>query len=952
MSAPTIAGRGPGKEDAPRTELPTLLQQYVHKTHYSRWRDDLGRREHWHESVKRAVDWLAYRATKAPNGYVLTDDEYQALYDGFLNQESFSSMRLLMTAGEAAERDNVAIYNCVAGNTEILTIDGIKRIGDVAGTDQVVLDGDGNWTVAPIRSFGTRPLVQITMRPGAQSRTKIRHVIEATPDHRWITSNRGEVTDLRVGDVVSFVGAKPGARDDVAWVRGFGFGDGTHQVTGQAKVRLCGKKAEHLELVASVGGGSTCYPPSYGGDPLHIFHQGVMSDWKVLPRDESPAYLASWLDGYIAADGHCRDDGTIELASQDAEAIAFVKEIAPFAGYAVVGESMSRVMETNYGRRKSPLKFLRLRRDAEFKVLAIEPISGAEEVFCATVPTTGSFVLANGILTGNCTFVAVDDPRAFDEAMYLLMCGTGVGFSVERQLIRKLPEVPDRLFDCEDVIVVQDNRKSWASAYRRLLAQLWAGHVPKWDVSRIRPAGARLKTFGGRASGPAPLVDLFRYTIATFRGATGRRLNSLECHGLMCKIGDIVVSGGVRRSALISLSNPSDERMRDAKSGEWWSTNPHYRLANNSAVWTEKPDIGRFMREWLALYESKSGERGIINREALVRQCRAVGRATEYEDGSPIPFGVNPCGEIILRPQQCCNLTEVIVRSTDTLDDLVRKVTLATIMGTIQSSCTDFDYVRPIWKKNCDEEALLGVSMTGELDHPVFAGFDGDHRAEEWKERLRQVAREVNAEWASKLGINPSAMITCQKPSGTASQLANTASGGHARYADYYVRRTRVHKLDPIAEVVCGSGVPCEEDSHDPHNLVLEWPVKAPEGAMLGHEMTAIDQLERWLHTKRHFTEHNPSCTISISEDEWLEAGAWVYDHWDEIGGLSFLPRDLRDTVYSQAPFEEISSDEYERRVAEMPKEINWDMLAAIEHDDQTTNARELACSAGTCDIT
>lgn len=564
--------------------------------------------------------------------------------------------------------------------------------------------------------------------------------------------------------------------------------------------------------------------------------------------------------------------------------------------------------------------------------------------------TAGPAAERDNIAIYNCTYVVVDDPRAFDEAMYLLMCGTGVGFSVERQAVKKLPEVPDQLFPCDDVLVVQDNRKSWAASFRRLMAMLWAGHIPQWDVSRLRPAGARLKTFGGRSSGPAPLVDLFRYTIDVFKGATGRRLSSLECHGIMCKIGDIVVSGGVRRSAMISLSNPSDERMRDAKSGDWRQTNPHYQLANNSAVWTEKPDVGRFMKEWVALYDSKSGERGIVNREALRAQVEATGRRkTHLDDGTPIEFGVNPCGEIILRPQQCCNLTEIVARAEDTLDDLKRKARAATIMGTIQSTCTDFDYVRPIWRKNCEEERLLGVSITGRMDHPVLA--KRDDQSARWLSEIEGVCIETNAQWAKKLSVEPSTSITCQKPSGTVSQLVDAASGGHTRKYPYYVRRTRDSKLDPVAEIVRMAGVPCEQDVYKPENWVFEWPIKAPEGALTEGDDTAIEQLERWLHFKRNFCEHNPSCTIAVREDEWLVVGAWVYDHFDEIGGLSFIPADTAGHGYTQLPFEEITVEEYERRMGEMPKSINWDLLAQIESEDNTDGARELACVAGACDV-
>lgn len=566
--------------------------------------------------------------------------------------------------------------------------------------------------------------------------------------------------------------------------------------------------------------------------------------------------------------------------------------------------------------------------------------------------TAGPAAARDCIAIYNCTYLTVDDPRAFDEAMYLLMCGTGVGFSVERQLVKCLPEVPDLLFEIDDVIVVDDSRKSWASSYRRLLALLWAGHIPHWDVSRLRPAGTRLKTFGGRASGPAPLIDLFRYTIDIFRGARGRGLTSLECHGLMCKIGDIVVAGGVRRSALISLSNPSDERMRDAKSGDWRQTNPHFELANNSAVWTDKPDMGRFMKEWIALYESKSGERGIVNRQALIDQCERIGRATKYADGTPIEFGVNPCGEICLRPQQCCNLTEIVARAQDTLDDLMLKAEAATIMGTIQSTCTDFTYVRPIWRENCEEERLLGVSITGQMDHPVLNGSRGAEQAQEWMETIRSRTREVNAEWAGKLGINVSAAITTQKPSGTVSQLVDAASGGHARYARHYIRRTRDSKLDPVAEVVRLAGVPCEQDAYKTENWIFSWPIKAPDGAVVTDDFAALAQLERWLLTKRAYTDHNPSCTIHVQEGEWMTVGAWVFDHFDEVGGLSFLPADTAAHGYTQLPFEEIDEDEYKRRVAAMPESIDWAMLGMIEHEDNTEGSRELSCFAGACEIT
>jgi ribonucleoside-triphosphate reductase len=556
--------------------------------------------------------------------------------------------------------------------------------------------------------------------------------------------------------------------------------------------------------------------------------------------------------------------------------------------------------------------------------------------------TAGEAARRDNAAIYNCCAVAIDDQRAFDEALYLLMCGCGVGFSVERQFIRHLPEVPDHLFESLDTLVVEDSRRHWASSYRRLLAALWAGHIPKWDTSLVRKAGEPLKTFGGRASGPGPLEDLFRYTIEVYRGARGRRLTSLECHGLMCKIGEIVVAGGTRRSALISLSNPSDDRMRDAKSGDWRSMNPHYRMANNSAVWEDKPDAGRFMREWLALYESKSGERGIINRKALQAQAAREGR----RDPTQVLF-VNPCVEIGLRNGQMCNLSEVIARHDDDLESLMDKVRCATIFGTIQASITNFAYIRPKWRENCEEERLLGVSITGQMDHPVLQRTNKE--AARWWHELADVYRATNTEWAEKLCINEAAAGRCQKPSGTVSQLANCGSGGHARKFRFGVRRTRESMLDPAAQVVKASGVPCEQDAYDQYSWVFEWPMESPPEAIVVEDQTAISQLERWRHVRNHWCDHNPSASIEIREDEWMEAGAWVYNHFDEVGGLAFFPAEEGGHSYTQLPFEATSEEEFKERVAKMPKEIHWEN--STEKDDQTKGSREVACAGNACEV-
>ena len=480
----------------------------------------------------------------------------------------------------------------------------------------------------------------------------------------------------------------------------------------------------------------------------------------------------------------------------------------------------------------------------------------------------------------NCSYLPVDDPKSFDEAMFILLCGTGVGFSVERQFISKLPEVP-QLFDSETIVVVKDSKEGWAKALRQVIALLYSGEIPKWDVSKVRPAGSRLKTFGGRASGPAPLVDLFNFVIARFKEAQGRKLSSIECHDIMCKIGEVVVVGGVRRSAMISLSNLSDDRMRHAKSGAWWENNPQRALANNSVSYTEKPDALSFMREWMALVESGSGERGIFNRQASKAQAAKNGRRDpDWE------FGTNPCSEIILRPYQFCNLTEVVVRATDTIETLERKVRLATILGTIQSTYTKFPYLRKVWQKNTEEERLLGVSLTGIMDNPLTT--TANQGLAKTLEHLRNVAVATNAEWAERLGIPVSAAITCVKPSGTVSQLVDSASGIHARHSAYYIRTVRGDNKDPLTQFMKDQGIPNEPDVFKPEQTtVFSFPVKAPEGAVVTADLSAIDQLEMWLAYQRNWCEHKPSVTINVKKDEWFEVGAFVYEHFDEMSGVS-----------------------------------------------------------------
>lgn len=557
------------------------------------------------------------------------------------------------------------------------------------------------------------------------------------------------------------------------------------------------------------------------------------------------------------------------------------------------------------------------------------------------IMTAGKALERDNTAGYNCSYLPIDDPKAFDEAMYILLCGTGVGFSVEHQYVNQLPEVPDRLFDSETTVVVADSKEGWAKSLRQLIALLYSGEVPKWDLSKIRPAGARLKTFGGRASGPGPLEELFKFTVNKFKGACGRRLSSLECHDILCKIGEVVVVGGVRRSAMISLSDLEDDRMRSAKSGNWWEQNGQRALANNSATYQRKPDIGQYLAEWTSLYNSHSGERGIFSREASVKQAEKNGRRDSSFD-----FGTNPCSEIILRPYQFCNLTEVVVRAEDTVDTLAEKIRIATILGTYQSTLTHFPYLRKVWQKNTEEERLLGVSLTGILDNKWMGEVCDETRRN--LELLRQVATGTNLQFSSYLGINQSAAITCVKPSGTVSQLVDSASGIHARHSSYYIRRVRGDKKDPLTKFLTDAGIPTEDCVMRPDSTaVFSFPMKAPEGARTRDHLTALEHLELWMMYQRHWCEHKPSVTISVKEDEWMDVGAWVWRNFDEISGISFLPWD--GGTYRQAPYEECSKEQYEELLAKMPQEISWSLLK--EEEDNVEGAQTLSCVAGHCEI-
>ena len=561
--------------------------------------------------------------------------------------------------------------------------------------------------------------------------------------------------------------------------------------------------------------------------------------------------------------------------------------------------------------------------------------------------TAGEALKRENVSGYNCSYIAIDSIRAFDEVLYVLMNGTGVGFSVERQFVSELPLIADEFHHTDTTLTVADSKLGWAKAFKELIGMLYIGQIPCWDLSKVRPAGAPLKTFGGRASGPEPLENLFNFSVSTFQAAAGRKLSSIECHDIICKIAEIVVVGGVRRSALISLSNVSDDRMRVAKQGQWWNTNSQRSLANNSACYTEKPDVGVFMDEWKALYESKSGERGIFNREGAIKMAEKNGRrnTTDYA------FGTNPCSEIILRSREFCNLSEVVVRVTDTRTSLLNKVRLATILGTFQSTLVNFKYVSKAWKKNCEEERLLGVSLTGIMDSEKTNGKSPRQTLPALLQDLKNEAIKTNAEFAKKIGIQQSVAVTCVKPSGTVSQLVDAASGIHARHNPYYIRTIRGDKKDPLTRMMIDIGFPVEDDQTNPsHTSVFSFPMKVDGSAVFRTDLSAIEQLELWLIYQKYWCEHKPSITVSVKEKEWLEVGAWVYEHFDYMSGVSFLP--FSEHTYKQAPYQDIQKDEYELLIKEMPKKVEWSKLSEYEKTDMTIASQELACSGGFCEIT
>lgn len=948
-----------------------LYQQFIAKSRYARYLDDKQRRENWAETVARYFDFMTEHLQSRCN-YTLEKELRDSLEEAVLNHKIMPSMRLMMTAGDAVKRSEIAAFNCFSGTVKVITKEyGKVELKELAGKTVNVLTKDAFWAEAFINSFGIQQTVNLKLTMNSRVVN-----IPVTLDHNWLLADGRLVKTraLKKGDKVEHITSPKivECKDDYikGLLHGVIFGDGSaiHGATRSFgyQLRLCGNSKELLEVLEPLAT-SINYPPSFGGDPVLFFRDkfAKSTPLKELPnQEESDSYLLGFVRGWFAADGSVQGNGQCVITSERSK-LQWLQKVGPRFGISLLDNLVTCSSVTNFGNRKQdtvtgsfdrltfgpedcimPSKALRYKNqtDKTYTVSEVDissPVS--EEVFCATVPGVHNFVIEQGVLTGNCSYLPIDDPKSFDELMYILLCGTGVGFSVERHYVDKLPEVPERLFYSDTIIVVKDSKEGWAKAFRQLIALLYSGEIPGWDDSKVRPEGSRLKTFGGRASGPEPLRNLFKFTVNIFKAAVGRKLTTIECHDIVCKIADIVVVGGVRRSALISLSDLQDERLRTAKSGDWWRTTSHRALSNNSAVYEERPEITQFLSEWKSLIESKSGERGIFNREASNIQAAKSGRRKECKD-----FGTNPCSEIILRPYQYCNLSEVIVRPEDCIESLREKVAMATILGTFQSTLTNFPYIRKIWRNNTEEECLLGVSLTGILDNHITSGKCKDFVLENILSDLRETAVNVNALFAEYLGINQSVAITCVKPSGTVSQLTDSASGIHGRHAPYYIRRVRNDNKDPLTQFMKDAGVPHEACVMNPANTtVFSFPMKSPENCVLREELTAIEHLELWLTYQRHWCEHKPSVTISVKENEWMDVGAWVYKHFDEVTGVSFLPYD--GGTYQQAPYEEITKEEFEEMEALMPHSLLWDEL--IEKDDNVEGVQNLACSAGGCEI-
>jgi ribonucleoside-triphosphate reductase len=947
---------------------------------------------------------------KENNDYDVPLNLRKELEDSILAHNVMPSMRLLMTAGDAAKKNNIAAYNCLSGETLVITKEyGTVSISSLEGKKVHIIDGDGNWTLSECKCYGEDNLYEISLTtPGIASD----YIIRSTKNHDWYLTNKTktQTSELKIGDdlldgiVPNRIKIEENSLEyKKGIIHGIIYGDGTASYKGRGSsskltsseklfngflIRLCGSSIE-LKSYFDEMDYSVSYPKSYNGEPVYYIPNPTI-DLKSLPNEEyfTIDYLVGFIRGWMAADGTVTIGGQVSLACNNEGKEWFFKN-GPKCGF-YIRNCRKYLEETNYGKRLKSLycldldrrwlfdediilnykkekfkKIKKIKKGWSGKIKSIKNLNVKEKVYCFDVPTTHSFMLYKNIMTGNCCFLPLDDFKSFDEMMAILMSGTGVGFSVENFFTKNLAELPDELYESNTTIVFEDSRLGWSKGYREFIYLLLSGQIPKYDVSKLRPAGARLKTMGGRSSGPEPLVDLLQFTVALFKKAKGRKITTLEAHDLGCKIADIVVVGGVRRSALISLSDLNDNKMREAKTGQWWTNSPHRRLANNSAVYNEKPDIGTFMKEWLSLYESKSGERGIFARNAIktvidnsnafrkILDTEYELRDREYQDD----FGTNPCSEIILRPYQFCNLTSVQIYADDTFETINNKIRLATILGTFQSCLTNFKYINKRYKKNCEEERLLGVSLNGIFDNELTNGYSiiksgvGHSlidRLCDWK----KTAIVTNAELAKEIGIPSSVAITCVKPEGTSSALNGVSSGIHPAHSPYYIRYARNDLKDPLTAFMIDAGFPYEKDAYDPNNVVaFKFPIKPSESAVFKHNITAIEHLKLWKIYQQYWCEHKPSVSISVKESEWLDVGAWCYQNFEWLSGVAFFPADESTTIYKQAPFTTCDQKEYERVLAMVPKNVDWSKLSDYELEDSTKNSMDLACSSGNCDV-
>ncbi len=940
--------------------FPTPLQKFQFFDKYSRFNYSLGRRETWLETVNRSVDFLYELA-----GSRLPAQTYERIRQGILNLQAMPSMRLLAMAGPAARRNNVTIYNCLSGDEKLLTRDrGVLALRDAVGP-VVVLNQEREWTEAEVRCFGTQETVEIEL-----GRFKTRKRLRVTMNHNWVLADGTRVTtqELQPGDEIPYMLAPRTVDTDsidyrLGLLHGIIYGDGAQIFTQERSqgyvIRLCGDSRELLPYFA---GYNVSYPPTYAGDPVVYMFDAFAKTHalKELPAEtETPDYLIGFIRGWFAADGYVSKIGQMFFATEE-QGEAWLRRVAPMVGFDF-GSNVMLPETTNCGVRQKKTRNLEICRqsvsaddllltkhlrnyrqaatDRNWKFLGI--IAGTErteDVYCATVPETHTFTLADGVLTGNCSYQPVESIDSFVEALIISMSGCGVGYSVEGKYVENFPRIKRQSGTMAATFVVPDSAEGWAEALRVGLQTWFEGGDIRFDLSQLRPAGAPLRIKGGRASGPEPLRRMLEFTRARVLARQGSFLRPLDAHDIMCAVGNAAVSGGVRRTAMISLFDYDDDEMRLSKNGDFERDNSQRWNANNSAVWEDDNlDQLEFMRRFLEMIESGRGEPGIFNRAAAQRMSPA--RRT------PAEFGTNPCGEIILRPWQFCNLTAAVARYEDTFETLRDKVEVATIIGTIQSLATHFPGLRPMWQANCEEERLLGVDITGQMDSPIAQ--DADVKA-----RLREIVVQVNRETAQQLGINQSAATTCVKPSGNSSQMLDCASGLHARWAPYYIRNVRVASTSPLFKVLRDAGVPMDPENgqtpEDANTWVIHFPVKSPDGAITRNDRSAVEQCEYWLQNKLHWTEHNPSVTITYRPHEMIDLMKWVWEHRDVIGGMAFLP--AFDANYAQMPYMEITQEEYERLAAAFPP-IDFSKIYRYEDKDLTNAAQELACMSGICEI-